>query len=830
MVRWVAARPVHILILLALSHHLVPTVSSQSRYIPKPPAAGLPGASDSAGVTRRTHWKDKNGPCGDPTLPCVTLVAPSTAYVPTTGQPTQRPTTRPTLSPTLEPTPIPPRQREKTYHSLATQNTRPLTASTYRAKPTPAPTTRSPIRSEFDLPREFDACVDACAERLSRAYPIRTYSRLEIHRLCTPECGGQSDLSAGRYVGCYEDSEPGTSFCCGPKSYEFSAFTCQKACAGFRFFSLQAEGFCACDNELGDPSIHPRVPDRECGSVKISRYGGRGGAENRSAVYFSEIYTITTNAPTVPSPTPLPDVQDIGWFGCFQYCRENLFLPCPRDDRKLLVKCENAVERACIERCGLTVKKKETRKSEAVDHGLSFNTEPFKTDPLQGGSYSYSYSADSEDESELPALVSGVSEVSTTAVASVVGPYDDYQDCVKNCVIHTVLPMYPACVESWTEECDNRVLELCKLCTSEIDLGLVGPPPPDSVAHDFFSCVHDCQITAQKSFVEDNDRFCVDKCGGEMQMPRLPTPATTEAPTVHVHVTRAPTVGPTASPTPEIEFYRCVTRCSDVGSSADILKQCVKRCGGRMAKMPLASSFFTSSPSSPTYASTGNVVAEETETSYEKDNDALSVHVNPESTFSYYQCLKDCLKDIPECIFPFWSEVRTDSVMWVHLGCIPFTARSIQPAHKAHTCGDSISNFLCLFFAIDYVGRCAILWCKQNVLAVDRIRQVGPNVPNSLIHGFFLEFCIVLRLFMYLWTDTKIQVIRYRRHTAPPSPLSIPMMIGQMSRVWTMNTRTANKDLCISWQQAKDKITSTNGVQAKCMIIIVIVQVMMQSN
>lgn len=92
-----------------------------------------------------------------------------------------------------------------------------------------------------------------------------------------------------KYVGCYADGRR-RDFKHGPRRYGYNLATCQAACKDYRYFALQDNGWCSCDNDYGTPaSRHQKRPDRECGSPCVGETSAATrkycGSSWRNAVY-----------------------------------------------------------------------------------------------------------------------------------------------------------------------------------------------------------------------------------------------------------------------------------------------------------------------------------------------------------------------------------------------------------------------------------------------------------------------------------------------------------------------------------------------------------------
>ena len=72
--------------------------------------------------------------------------------------------------------------------------------------------------------------------------------------LCKPD-----PLLTFAWLGCYKD-DGDRDLGQGPKDYGFDPETCADACADFDYFALQANGWCNCGNDYGDPAdVYPRL-------------------------------------------------------------------------------------------------------------------------------------------------------------------------------------------------------------------------------------------------------------------------------------------------------------------------------------------------------------------------------------------------------------------------------------------------------------------------------------------------------------------------------------------------------------------------------------------
>jgi hypothetical protein len=86
-------------------------------------------------------------------------------------------------------------------------------------------------------------------------------------------------------VGCYrDDARRNLKF--GPKKYGYNQNTCRDACAKYRYFALQNNGWCCCGNEYGQQKQYPRVKTSECDKP----YGKGMGGPWANAVYENNMF------------------------------------------------------------------------------------------------------------------------------------------------------------------------------------------------------------------------------------------------------------------------------------------------------------------------------------------------------------------------------------------------------------------------------------------------------------------------------------------------------------------------------------------------------------
>ena len=90
------------------------------------------------------------------------------------------------------------------------------------------------------------------------------------------------DGGEGEYIGCFVD-DPNRDLKQGPHQYNFNQKTCNTACKGYTYYSLQngdgVQGWCACGNGFSTMPQYAKKPDSECG-------GPRGfGKAWRNSIY-----------------------------------------------------------------------------------------------------------------------------------------------------------------------------------------------------------------------------------------------------------------------------------------------------------------------------------------------------------------------------------------------------------------------------------------------------------------------------------------------------------------------------------------------------------------
>jgi len=95
---------------------------------------------------------------------------------------------------------------------------------------------------------------------------LRTHSlklvQTHLHELNTPSA---TEGPAGRYVGCFVD-DGARDLQEGPMQYGYTSVSCNVACREYRFFALQAGGWCVCGNAYSTEDKYAEVVDGQCGS------------------------------------------------------------------------------------------------------------------------------------------------------------------------------------------------------------------------------------------------------------------------------------------------------------------------------------------------------------------------------------------------------------------------------------------------------------------------------------------------------------------------------------------------------------------------------------
>jgi hypothetical protein len=79
--------------------------------------------------------------------------------------------------------------------------------------------------------------------------------------------GGESpDACEIEYIGCYRDNG-WRDLKHGPKRYGYVPETCHEACSDYKYFALQNNGWCNCDNDFSTPdSTYNKISENRCGS------------------------------------------------------------------------------------------------------------------------------------------------------------------------------------------------------------------------------------------------------------------------------------------------------------------------------------------------------------------------------------------------------------------------------------------------------------------------------------------------------------------------------------------------------------------------------------
>merc|ERR1712066_852242 len=131
------------------------------------------------------------------------------------------------------------------------------------------------------------------------------------------QCGGPNGLGRGwrnsvyavqrtptwYYIGCYVDDRH-RDLKQGPMKFGYDQDRCFKACINYRYFALQAGGWCACGNAYSTSPRYRKVSDSQCGGAS------KKGAGGRNSVYGIRSLTprptkSSTNLPTfLPSSSP----------------------------------------------------------------------------------------------------------------------------------------------------------------------------------------------------------------------------------------------------------------------------------------------------------------------------------------------------------------------------------------------------------------------------------------------------------------------------------------------------------------------------------------------
>ena len=90
------------------------------------------------------------------------------------------------------------------------------------------------------------------------------------------------------YIGCYVDDES-RDLPYGPKTGGYDHFSCNTACQGYRYFSLQASGQCFCGNAYSTQPQYVEKSDSECGGHR-----GLGGSWRNSIFRICDAKGIKT--------------------------------------------------------------------------------------------------------------------------------------------------------------------------------------------------------------------------------------------------------------------------------------------------------------------------------------------------------------------------------------------------------------------------------------------------------------------------------------------------------------------------------------------------------
>ena len=73
-----------------------------------------------------------------------------------------------------------------------------------------------------------------------------------------------------KHLGCYKERLGDEALRYGPHSYGFVPMTCRQACRGYKYFALQDNGWCSCENDLRHATKHGRATN-----CPENRMGGR---------------------------------------------------------------------------------------------------------------------------------------------------------------------------------------------------------------------------------------------------------------------------------------------------------------------------------------------------------------------------------------------------------------------------------------------------------------------------------------------------------------------------------------------------------------------------
>jgi len=96
-----------------------------------------------------------------------------------------------------------------------------------------------------------------------------------------------------KYLGCYKDNSS-RDMKHGPKKYGYKGVDgpkkCHDACKQYKYFALQNNGWCSCDNTYGTPaSTYKKLSDAKCGSTQP-----RSGKGWTNAVYTKQLKSVTS--------------------------------------------------------------------------------------------------------------------------------------------------------------------------------------------------------------------------------------------------------------------------------------------------------------------------------------------------------------------------------------------------------------------------------------------------------------------------------------------------------------------------------------------------------
>eukprot|EP01083_Nonionella_stella_P121267 364276_1 len=145
----------------------------------------------------------------------------------------------------------------------------------------------------------------------------------------------EEDNNPFKYVGCYRDTKD-RAFRSGPKQWGFDAEKCFEACGEYKYFALQAKGWCSCENDFKHATKY--------GSYDKCPQDHLGGA------WANDMYEIPKNLAEVKKPAPGEGMisstysNAYKWIGCYRDTSNRALTEGPQNWGYTIQTCYQACE------------------------------------------------------------------------------------------------------------------------------------------------------------------------------------------------------------------------------------------------------------------------------------------------------------------------------------------------------------------------------------------------------------------------------------------------------------------------------------------------------